>query len=251
MRRILTAAALGLLLASFAGCGEKKQESSVSEAYNISVSEGVTDSREEPSDDRPSAAANVNADTTDAPEKSTVSPTEAGTQDTDISEASPSAGELSDSEIFEIAESLYASACETEWSFTVGSPFAIDAGNYVENGIGWQFFLVTEEGVNSMADVYREYHCVFAEEYADHLDELFIEENGRVYCLNGARGSDIFYSHSEMTAIREKTADRVVMTVTDHYDGTDMGGEPYDLDRDFVMVNSGEGWRAAEFTLPY
>ncbi|MCM1529261.1 MAG: hypothetical protein NC093_04620 [Alistipes sp.] len=251
MRRKLTAAVLGLMLASFAGCGEKKQESSVSEADNTPVSESAADSREELSESDLSAAEDTEADTTDAPERSTVSPTEAVTEDTNISEASPSAGELSDSEIFEIAESLYASACETEWSFTVGAPFAIDTGIYVENGIGWQFFLVTDEGVNSMADVYREYHRVFAEEYADHLDELFIEENGRVYCLNGARGSDIFYSRSELTAIREKSADRVVMTVTDHYDGTDMGGEPYDLDRDFVMVNSGDGWRAAEFTLPY
>lgn len=249
MRKI-AAAVMAVLLLAMAGCGEKKQPESAPEEGNTPATENVQNSAENPAEDMTSAGDVPAESTTDAGEKATSS-AEEGAEDSGVQEEHQASDELSDEEILEAAESLYQSACETEWSFTVGSPFAINTANFVENSYGWQFFLVTEEGVSSMDDVYREYHKIFAEEYADHLGELYMEKNGRVYCLNGARGSDIFYSHSEITSIRKKTEGRVEMTVTDFYDGTDFGEEPYSIDRDFVMVNTGEGWRAAEFTLPY
>ncbi len=247
MKKTAAAAVLAAVLVAFTGCGEKKQTGSAPESDNIPVTENVQDNVENPTEETTSAVEEVTETTTDAKEPAT----EKTTEKSGVQEDPTAAEELSDQEILEIAEGLYQTACETEWSFTVGSPFALDTSSFVENDINWQFFLVTEEGVSSMEDVYREYHKVFAEEYDDHLDELFIEKNGRVYCLNGTRGSDIFYSRSEITEIREKTDDRVVMTVTDHYDGTDLGEEPYSADRDFAMVNTGDGWRVSEFTLPY
>ncbi|MBP3380455.1 MAG: hypothetical protein J6K77_06315 [Ruminococcus sp.] len=248
--RKTTAAVMAALILALAGCGEKKQPESVPEPDNTPAIENVQDSADDSTGETTSSGGTTAEITTAAEEKATAS-AEESTKAPGSQEDSQASGELTDQEILETAESLYRSACETEWSFTVGSPFALDTANYVENGMGWRFYLVTEEGIGSMDDVYREYHKIFAEEYADHLDELFLEENGRVYCLNGARGSDIFYSRSEIVDIREKTEGRVVMTVTDLYDGTDLGEEPYSVDRDFVIVDSGDGWRVAEFTLPY
>lgn len=247
MKKTAAAAVLAAVLMAFSGCGEKKQTGNTLESDNIPVTENVQDNTENPTEEAASALENVTETTTDAREPAT----EKSTENPGVKENSTAAEELSDEELLEIAESLYQSACETEWSFTVGSPFTIDTGSFVENDISWRFFLVTGEGISSMEDVYREYHKVFAEEYDDHLDELFMEENGRVYCLNGTRGSDIFYSHSEITELRERTADRAVMTVTDFYDGTDVGEEPYSVDHDFAMVNTDGGWRVSEFTLPY
>lgn len=248
MKKTAVAAIIAALLASLTGCGEKKQAENAPEADNTSATEIVQDNTEDPTEEVTSAGEDAEETTTSAKEPVT----EKSTEDPGSQEASPADEELSDEDILETASRLYQSACETEWNFTVGSPFAIDTGVSVKNDINWQFFLVTEDGVCSMDDVYREYHKIFAEEYDDHLNELFLEENGRVYCLNGARGSDVFYSGSEITEVREKSDDKIVMTVTDFYDGTDIGEEPYSIDRDFVIVkHAGDGWRVSEFTLPY
>lgn len=248
MKKTAAAAIIALLLASFAGCGEKKPAENAQESANTPVTESVQDNAENPTEEVISAGEDAEETATSAKEPVT----EKITEDPGSQEELPGDEELSGEDILETASRLYHSACETEWNFTVGSPFALDTGVSVKNDIGWQFFLVTEDGISSMDDVYREYHRVFAEEYDDHLDELFLEENGRVYCLNGARGSDIFYSGSEITSVREESDDKIIMTVTDSYDGNDFGEEPYSVDRDFVIVkNDGDGWRVSEFTLPY
>lgn len=248
MRRT-TAAVMAVMLSLLAGCGEKKQPESAPETGNASVTGNVQESAAIPAEETSAAeekteSASSARDEATQPEKEPEEAAVSG-EDSAVSDT------LSDQELLEIAENLYQAACETEWNFTVGSPFELDTANYVENSIGWQFYLVTESGINSMDDVYREYHKVFAEDYDDHLSELFLEENGRVYCLNGARGSDIFYSRSEIVSIAEKTGDRAAMTVTDYYDGTDFNEKPYSLDRELVIEKTADGWRVAEFTLPY
>lgn len=161
------------------------------------------------------------------------------------------AGDQSDATLIAAAQALYESAHETNLKFSIGCPYPVDTDTYVEGDYGWQYYLVTQSGINSVADVKADYHRVFSEKYPDHIDETYIDSNGRVYCLCGQRGTNIFYIESEIISLDGKTDDELFFTVRDYYDGSDWGGEETIEDRTFSVVIDPDGtWRAGSFTLP-
>lgn len=160
--------------------------------------------------------------------------------------------EQSDEELISAAAALFESACKTEWDYTVGSPYEVDMNQTAQNQFGWDCYLITTEGVNSLADVRADYHKIFSESYSDTLDEVFTEANGRVYCLNGARGADIFYEKSVVTSVNSRSESEIAFTVTNYYSGDDFGGESYTSEDEFVIsVDSDGAWRVAKFRMPY
>ena len=163
------------------------------------------------------------------------------------------AEEQSDSDIIAAGQALFRSACETDWSFTVGSPYELDMSKYVENQYGWQFYLVTTPGKNSVADVEKDYYKVFSDRYPTALSEVFMDDGGRVYSLNGERGINSFYQYSQITEIKSRTEDEIFFNVRNYYDGTPFGGpEPYQTDEDFSAVIGSDGvWKVGKFRLPY
>lgn len=162
------------------------------------------------------------------------------------------AGDQSEATLIAAAQLLYQSACETSFRFSVGCPYEYDGSTYVTAGAyDWTYVLITQEGINSIADIKADYHRVFSDKYPDHIDETFIEQDGRAYCLNGSRGSDIFYRSSEVISLDSKTDDELFFTVRNYYDGSDWGDEPYYTDKNYSVVISPDGtWRAGIFTLP-
>jgi len=157
-----------------------------------------------------------------------------------------------DSEIISAAQELYKNACETEFRYHVGCPYNLDYNSYVENSYGWQYYLVTDEGYTTIADVEKDYYKIFAEENGSDLSEIYIEQDGRLYALDGERGANVFYEGSEITGIIEKSDNKIVFSVDNHYTGNDMDpGTPVTETEQFsVVIKDGE-WRVGEFYLPY
>ncbi len=157
-----------------------------------------------------------------------------------------------DSEIISAGQKLYENACETEFRYHVGCPYNLDYNNYIENQYGWPYYLVTDEGYTSIADVEKDYYKIFAEERGNDLSEIYMEQDGKLYALDGARGANVFYESSEVTGIIEKTDDKIVFSVDNHYTGDDRNPETpvIETEQFSVIIKNGE-WRVAEFYLPY
>lgn len=151
------------------------------------------------------------------------------------------------------AQALFESACQTQWDYTVGCPYDIDSSDIIENKFGWQFCRITNSGINSLSDVENDYYKVFSGRYPNQLGELYIEQNGSVYVTSGARGKDLYYSSSQITAIESRTDDEIFFTVENFYTGSDFSSsEAYSKIETFsAVIDSSGTWKAGQFRLPY
>ncbi|MDE5764891.1 MAG: hypothetical protein K2N49_01130 [Ruminococcus sp.] len=160
--------------------------------------------------------------------------------------------EQSDDEIIMEAQYLFGEACLKEWNFTVGSPYELDESQYITNDYGWRYYLVTEPDINSFADVMADYHMIFSPEYPDTLSEIFIEDDGHVYCLNGMRGSDIFFEQTVLSGIISRSENEIVFTAESTYSDDGLGNGITIIENEFSIVKNDDGeWRVSRFRLPY
>ena len=162
-----------------------------------------------------------------------------------------SSSDKDDAVLMSAAQKLFESACKTYWRFLVNCPYTLDYNSYVENDLGWQFYKITDQGINSLADVERDYCKVFSDRYPNTLTDNYREHNGAVYAINGERGAHLYYSASKITGISSRSADEIVFTVENYYDGSDFGDAPYSETDTFSAVIDGDTWKAGIFTLPY
>lgn len=244
MKRFFAMALAVAFMMSAAACNNKKDKENSSESVPAVTTENAAQATEAVADEN-------NAETT-AVAETTAAATEAATEEFTMPEDIPTFEAALEDEVLAAAQELFEKACETEWRFTVGSPYDIDTENYITGDYGWQYFLITNEEITSMDDVRADYHEVFSVDYEDTLDELFMESEGRVYCLNGARGSDIFYEGSEVTEIEGRDDGEIRFKVVDSYNGASFGGEAYTEEREFVIIKEDDGqWKVSVFKLPY
>ncbi|MDE6775262.1 MAG: hypothetical protein K2J37_03020 [Ruminococcus sp.] len=179
-------------------------------------------------------------------------PTESQSVLQEITEAYDFVPEQSDDEIIMAAQYLFGEACLKEWNFTVGSPYELDESQYITNDYGWRYYLVAEPDINSVADVMADYHKIFSEEYSDTLNELFIESEDHVYCLNGMRGSDIFFEQTVLSEIISRSEDEIVFTAESTYSDDGLGNGSTIVEDEFAIVKGDDGeWRVSRFRLPY
>ncbi len=243
------AALMLVSLAATTGCNMNNKESSATEeSSSVSVTESSDNSEEETQPD-PLAP----KDESSAHEEK---PTESDSdeeQTTEAQEEDENAENSDDAQLIADAEALFKSACETNWNYHVGCPYPLDYASYIENEYGWQFFLVTESSVNSIADVEADYHKIFSDTYENDLNEIYMESDGRVYALDGERGADIFYQGSRITGITEKTDTEIFFTVENSYSGDDFApNDAYTETKAFsVVIHEDGSLRVGEFTLPY
>ena len=248
MKRASVIIAAAVML-SLTACDKKNDRESSSSEAAPAVTEEVGGTEEISTG---AAEKTDEAVTTTAEEATEAVTTAVFGEDFQLPENDPQFEQQLDDEVIAAAQALFEKACETEWSFTVGSPYQLDTSEYVTNEYDWQFYLITDEGINSLDDVMADYHAVFSEDYDDNLDELYVERDGRVYCLNGARGSDIFYEGSEVTEITGRDDGEIRFKVISSYNGASFGGEAYTQEDEFVIVREDDGkWRVVEFRLPY
>jgi hypothetical protein len=151
------------------------------------------------------------------------------------------------------AQALFESACRTQWNFTVGCPFKIDE-QFIETGdFNWRYYHISDSNIKTFADVEKAYHKVFSDRYETvDLSTLYVDQDGGVYALSGARGADIYYTGSKITEIKSKTDDEIVFTVENYYSDSDYGEGPNTQSEEFsAVIGSDNVWKAGKFTLPY
>ncbi len=250
MKRI-TAVLAVLAMISLVGCNNKKDEekpaadatSAVTDIAGGDVAE-TTETTENPTETW----------VTTAVETATEATTVATTDDDKLPDVdSPDFEEKLDKEVIEAAQELYEKACTTEWEFTLGSPYVLDMNEYITNEYDWRFCLVTDENINSIADVKADFHKVFSNDYNDNINELYREKDGRVYCLVASRGSNIFYQRTEIAEITDRSEGKIEFKAVSYYDERDVGGtEVYTEEEKFVIIREDDGeWKVQTFKLPY
>lgn len=264
MKKIFALTAIIALMCVMTSCGDKKDDNSQSES-SVSESSAVSEiaeTNDESVDTSQTETVSAESDALASTEKNSVTTTASNVESNDSSAFRESenggivfeapAEDTDDTALIAAAQLLFEQACETEWNFTVGSPYEVDHSVSAKNSYGWDCYLVTADSINSLADVRLDYHKVFSEDYKDNLDEVFVESNGRVYCLCGERGSDIFYIDSRITAVNSRSDSEISFTVTDSYSDDDLGGGSCTKERDFaISLDSDGAWRVSRFILPY
>ena len=252
MKKILSFLTVSACALTLAACGDKgKSESGESEIVSGTSSADESVSVEPTSTE--AVVVTTESVTADATEKASQTiPTSALVGGLHYPDGGEEFEEQLETDVIAAAQALFFKACDTEWQFTVGSPYSLDTSQYITNEYGWQFFLITEDGINSLDDVREDYHRVFSENYNDTLDEVFMEDNGRAYCLNGARGSDVFYEGSKIVEITDRADGEICFMVENSYSDNGFGGGAYTENAKFMVVKDSDGvWRVGKFKLPY
>ncbi len=265
MKRIISAIIAFSAVLTIAGCNNKK--SSEKDAKDSSVSETTTEAA--PASTQPDPLAPTEKTTvpaTEATEATTAPTTEATTKNPEVPDSDAfdynddgavvfedDYKKESDATLIAAAQSLFESACQTEWNYTVGCPYEINTEDYIANEFHWHFYRITDSSIKSFADLEKDYYKVFSKKYPNQLHELFKESKGAVYALDAARGRDIFYEKSTITEIISKTDDEIFFAVENHYSGTDtdINTPATKTDTFSVVIENDGAWRAGEFNLPY
>ena len=278
MRKYLTLLTAVVLVSALTGCSSGNNSGAESgDSSQVSSSDVQTNTAGETPTEQTTAAETTEAATSTAQTTSAASlqtsaaSTASGTETTAVTTAagnsekaefqynSDGAVEFSgdpaaqnEDTLIAAAQAVYDAACQQQYRFTVGSPYTLDHETYVENDMGWQFYLVTDENINSLADVEADYDKIFSSRYNSAIEEVFMEADGKVYCLDGHRGANIFYSYSQVVSVDKINPDEIFFTVTNYYDPTDINGEePFTHDATFSVVIEDGVWKAGEFLLPY
>lgn len=253
MKRIPAIIALAALTAALASCSWKTTGTAPSKPDEAETTAAATDVTTEAETTKKTTAATTTAKTT-----TTTQPDPLGGGAFEYNEDGAvvfkaSDGNIDDHTMISAAQALFESACRTQWNFTVGCPFKID-DQFIETGdFNWRYYHISDSNIKSFADVENAYHRVFSDRYptAD-LSKLYIEQDGGVYALSGARGADIYYTGSKITEIKSKTDDEIVFTVENYYNGSDYGeGAHTESDQFSAVIGSDNVWKAGKFTLPY
>ena len=159
-----------------------------------------------------------------------------------------------DQTLISAGQALFESACQTEWNFTVGCPYAINDGRVIKNDYDWVYYQITDEKIHTLNDVKNDYYNVFSDRYPhEDLNMLYTERDGNVYAMNGKREMNAYYSMSRITGIESRTGDEIFFTVEHQFEGTDQNpNAPYSENDTFSVVISPDGkWKAGKFRLPY
>ncbi len=147
-----------------------------------------------------------------------------------------------DSDTQAAAEELYQKSCDTFWGTLINCTYQLDESDQSGEGVR----VVDFDSIDALKDKYME---VFAEPDPT-IDEKYFEENGKLYCRDGGRGANIYYKSTELIPVKV-TESMAEYTAVSYYSDPDTN-EPMDKQSyTFKMMNMGDGWRTADFTLPY
>lgn len=181
------------------------------------------------------------------------SSTESSYNENSITESGEDFSQTDDSRLIAMGQSLFETACDFQWNFTVGCPYEVDMDSTVQNGFGWTYYKIIDSNIHSLADIENVYYSLFSDKYPNEdLKILYLDFEGDVYALNGQREKNIYYSGSEIKNIQSRTDDEIVFTVENYFDGTDMNPEePYSETDTFSIVIADNKTRIGQFRLPY
>ncbi len=229
----MLAAAL-LCITAASGCSDDTLKTNVRKNNSIAESSSVEEIKEDT--DESSEKPEESAKETEENSESSTEAEQLSIPEEQISYSNES-GELTD-----IAVELHKKSCETKWGYILSCPYELDQEDTTENGA------CRVIGVDSVEKIKAEYSAVFAD--SSEIDEKYFEQDGKVYCNDGGRGVNMYYTGTELITVSESDTE-ALFTAVSHYADPDTK-EPMDSrSYDFKMVNVDGVWKTAEFTLPY
>ncbi len=144
----------------------------------------------------------------------------------------------------DIAYIMYINGVKMYSDIILSCPYALDYENIDLNG----FIPINEPTVTSVEDVATYYCTVFAEPDS-YIYERYIEKDGKVFCNDAARGSNIYYSGTDLEFVSENNG-TLTFNAISHYNDPDTGEAMKDEISTFSMISTDNGYRISEFDYP-
>ena len=165
MKKIFTFTAILAAMCIMTSCGDKKGDNSQSESSvpETAATSEAAETTAENTDTTKAETVSTKSETSISTEKSVnTSATSAAVNDDSAPFLIAAEGgivfpnpieDTDDSALIAGAQKLFEQACETEWNFTVGSPYEVDQSVTVKNSYGWDCYLVISDGITSLAKI--------------------------------------------------------------------------------------------------
>lgn len=140
------------------------------------------------------------------------------------------------------ANSLYQRAMDMYGDVILGCPYDLDYNDTDQNGFA------AVDGVSSTDDIASLYCTVF-EQPDSYIYERYTESDGKVYCNDSSRGSNIYYSGTDLEYV---SGDGNTMTynAVSHYTDPDTGEALEDKTATFSIEMTDDGYKVTEFSYP-
>lgn len=260
MKRLLSAILLLTFVTTSTGCQKyslKEKSEKTSADTEISMPEITLDTAESYTEEYTEIT--TEPDTTNATESATEISTTAQVTTkietttittTTISEIITDVEDISDNpendytNYTEIAYNLYNNGIEMYANVIFSCPYRLDYENIDLNG----FAPISDSSVTSVEDIVSLYCTVFTEPDS-YIYERYIEKDGMVYCNDTARGSNIYYSSTDLEFVSEN-GDTLTFNAISHYKDPDTGEAVEDEIAEFSIVNTENGYRISRFNYP-
>lgn len=253
MKKYMLAAVLSVLLLT-AACS--KEETKTADAKTSSV---LSDSETEASD-HADGKIEIEKEADEATEKvsenqSTAEMQSSDEQSKEIFEAEeqnnqsperPADDDSSQSQDIEaIGNALFEKSCQVTWNMLIDCPYDLNYDTMTTSGA----VLIDDPAVTCLQDIINDYCQVFDTPNSSLYEKYFESENG-VYCFDGGRGADRYYSDTKLVLISQTETEAVFNAISYHKDpDTEECGK--DEINEFVIVKSDGVWKTKTFTLPY
>ncbi len=254
MKKLLIFLITAALTLSAAGCKKTDDESSVKkDPSSVSSHEKNEDNSESSKTENlstePAATetdSNSAEESSENTEESAVIEPDSSAQDNDSDSNSSSQSDESpnESNITAAAQTLYQSGIEMFIKVMLSSPYPLDYDSMDSMGN----ILIADSSVTSVDDI-ANYYCNVFSQPDSYIYERYTETDGRVYCNDASRGTNIYYKSTDLEYVSDDGSTFTFNAVS-HYGDPDTGENPYDKTATFSFELTDNGYRITEFTFP-
>lgn len=244
MKKTLILFLSAMLVLSAVSCKKDSNESSETSESAVSSEVEKTDRSSETKESEKEVAESSQAETeaeqsestgnTETTEK-TVSSADGGSQESGSSESG-----MDEKTAYE----LYQSAMEMYGKVLLSCPYRLDYDSMDANG----FVLISDTSVTSVEDIASLYCTVFTEP-ARNIYERYVEHDGRVYCNDTSRGTNIYYTGTDLEYV-SGDENCMIFNAVSHYSNPETGEAMADKTAVFSVILTEDGYRVDEFDYP-
>lgn len=144
------------------------------------------------------------------------------------------------SDIMSVAQAQFEKSCQMQWNLIVDCPYNMDYDNMTGSGA----VPIDDSNITSVEDVANTYRTVF--ETADPVYSKYYDDGDKVYCYDGGRGANIYYTGTDLELVSQSDTELVFNAVS-HYSDDNTP----ERTKTFSMVLEDGVWKTESFSLPY
>lgn len=159
-------------------------------------------------------------------------------------ENNPKSEEVQVEDHTELAYSLYQSGIDMYSKVIVHPPYKLDYDNYDVNG----FVLINDSSVASINDITALYCTVFSEPDS-YIYEKYSESNGNVYYNDASRGTNAFYTNTDLDYVSGDES-KMTFNAISHYSDPETGEAKDDKIAPFTVILIDGNYKILEFDYP-